>query len=102
MQLSALTAPARGISHFSCHKSIFISAMTGVENYFWPRKTSVVLPLSHSLRQGICGNIFIKKAARKEVEGGWAKIANWREAKEGVIDGGEMTGRRGAEDGCGS
>lgn len=100
MQLSALTAPARGISHFSCHKSIFISAMTGVENYSWPRKTLVVLPLSHFLRQGICGNIFIKKAAGWV--GGAVGVANWREAKEGVIDGGEMTGRRGAGDGCGS
>lgn len=49
--------------------------------------------------KGSAGIFSLKRLWGKEVGGG---VANWREAKEGVIDGGEMTGRRGAEDGCGS
>lgn len=100
MQLSALTAPVRGISHFSCHKSIFISAMTAVENYFWPRKTLVVLHLPHFLIQGLYRNIFIKKVGRCRKKG--PKIANWREVNGGVRDVGERTMRGGEEKGSGS
>lgn len=40
MQVSALTVPVRGISHFCCHKSTFTSLVTVLENYFWLGKTS--------------------------------------------------------------
>lgn len=72
MQLSALTAPVRVISHFCCHKSTFTTVMTGVENYFWPRKNLVFL----SFYEGSAGRFSLWASGEKKM-----KITDWRQGK---------------------
>ena len=87
MQLSALTAPVRVISHFCCHKSIFTSFMTGVENYFWPRQDFMFL------------SFFIRDLpGRFSLRGfRWGKNENYRlqGMREEMRDSGKVMGRRG-------
>lgn len=72
MQVSALTVPVRGISHFCCHKSTFTSLVTVLENYFWLGKTSLVFSFS----SGVRGRIFFIKGG---AAGGEIGIRDGRE-----------------------